>query len=574
MRRHRGRITAAALLGALLLAACGGGSSGSGGAITTAPGTDSLVSQDHNPIVARNSPAIAVNPTQPTNMVIVDRVDRPDYTAGVHVTNNGGGNWQDVGLKLPAGNKDKLFAPAAAYDGKGTLYVSYVTLSGPGNSPDSFWVARSGDGGLTFDEPSAVAGPFTFQTSLAADPKTGRLFASWLQSNPTATMCLLCFAQTGLPIMVTHSDDGGRSWSPPAQVSDPGRARVGGPALAVDPDGNPAVLYYDYGSDRVDWENTDGTYDGKSTLVVARSTDKGLRFEPGRVVDANIVPTGRFLVYLPVSPGFAIGKNGHMIAAWADGRSGDADVLLRRSTDGGKTWSKPVQVNRGTKGDGVPQDFPAIGIAPGGRIDVVYYDRTLDRRGTTADVLLSSSSDGGASFSRTVRVNLQSSNRRVGPDASPFSKEADFGTHIAVASLSGGAVAVWTDTRNGTLDNAKQDVYANSVALADNRPVSLPFRLLAGVGVLLGLAGIALFLLSRRGHRRTPPTGEEPAAATPTDVPPPPLVPPPRPSGSTRSSASCCWAPPSRGAAWRRRCAPWLEPVRVLLLALARRSMW
>ena len=82
-----------------------------------------LVSQDRNPIIARNSPVLAVNPVQRTNMVVVDRVDRPDYTAGVHVTNNGGSNWADVGLKLPTGNRGKPFAPSAAYDGKGTLYV-------------------------------------------------------------------------------------------------------------------------------------------------------------------------------------------------------------------------------------------------------------------------------------------------------------------------------------------------------------------------------------------------------------------------------------------------------------------
>jgi hypothetical protein len=382
---------------ALLLAACAGGDGDAAnvGEITVAPSGDVLVSQDRNPIIARNSPVLAVNPVQGTNMVIVDRVDRPDYTAGVHVTNNGGGNWAEVGLKQPTGNSGKLFAPSAAYDGKGTLYVSYVTLSGSGNSPDSLWVARSGDGGLTFDEPTKVAGPDTFQTSLAADPKSGRLFASWVQSNPVATMCPLCFAQTGLPIMVSRSDDGGRTWSPPAQVSDAGRMRVGAPSLAVDPDGNPAVLYLDYGADRVDWENLPGTYDGTFTLVLARSTDKGLRYEPGRIVDTDIVPPGRFLVYLPVSPGFAIGANGDMLAVWADGRSGDSDILLRRSTDDGRTWTRPVPVNRGTVGDGVPQDMPSVSVAPGGRIDVVYYDRTLDRLGTNADVLLSSSSNSG-----------------------------------------------------------------------------------------------------------------------------------------------------------------------------------
>ena len=370
------------------------------------PGEDVLVSQDRNPIIARNSPVLAVNPTQRTNMVVVDRVDRPDYTAGVHVTNNGGGNWQDVALKLPAGSRGKLFAPSAAYDGKGMLYVSYVTLSGPGNSPDSYWVARSGDGGLNFDEPTKIAGAHTFQTSLAVDPKSGRLFAAWLQSKPEATMCILCFAQTGLPIVVSRSDDGGRTWSPPAQVSDAGRMRVGAPALAVDDDGNPAVLYLDYGNDRLGL--------GEPARHLRRQVQPGagpLR-RPGPALGAG--PGGRRrhgaarpLPRLPAgeprrSPSV---RNGDMYAVWADGRSGDADVLLRRSTDDGKTWSKPVQVNRGTAGDGVPQDMPSVGVAPGGRVDVVYYDRTIDRRGSTADVLLSSSSNSGKSFSKTIRLS-------------------------------------------------------------------------------------------------------------------------------------------------------------------------
>jgi hypothetical protein len=526
-KRSKTRVVAGAMLLALLLAACGGGGGSSGvDELRVAP-PDVLVSQDRNPIIARNSPALAVNPTQRTNMVVVDRVDRPDYTAGVHVTNNGGGNWQDIALKLPAGNKGKLFAPAAAYDAHGMLYVSYVTLSGPGNSPDSFWVARSGDGGLNFDEPTKIAGPHTFQTTLAADPKSGRLFAAWLQSKPEATMCVLCFAQTGLPIVVSRSDDGGRTWTAPAQVSDGGRMRIGAPALAVDQDGNPSVLYFDYGNDRLDWENLAGTYDGKFSLVVARSGDQGVRWEPGRVVDSDIVPIGRFLVYLPVSPGFAIGKDGTMVAVWADGRNGDADILLRRSTDNGKTWGKLVRVNRGTNGDGVPQDMPSVSISPGGRIDVVYYDRSSDKRGSTADVLLSSSSNSGTSFSKTFRLSKESSSRKVGPEGSRYSQEADFGTHIAIASLPGGAIAAWTDTREGTPEGGKQDIFANSVPLSEKTSVSLAFKLLAAFGILLSIAGIALFVLSRKGRQKAPPVAPVEESRGDRPPPPPPLIPSP-----------------------------------------------
>ncbi len=514
---------------ALLAAACGGGGAtgNTSTEVSVSPAGNALVSQDRNPIIARNSPTIVVNPRDGNRMVVVDRVDLPDYTAGVHVSNDAGASWQDVALNLPSGNKGKLFAPSAVYDAKGTLYVSYVTLSGGGNSPDSFWMTRSTNDGSTFDEPTKVAGAHTFQTAIAADQRNGRLFAAWVQSNPKATMCNRCYAETGIPIVVTRSDDGGRTWTAPAQVSDGGRARVGSVSLAVGPDGNPAVLYLDYGADKLDWENLPGTYDGKFTLVVARSTDEGKRFEPCVVVDADIVPPARFLIYLPVSPAFAIGKNGDMVATWADSRNGDADILLRRSTNGGKTWSKPVRVNRGTPGDGVPQDLPTVDIAPGGRVDVVYYDRTLDRRGSTADVLLSSSSDGARSFATTVRLSTRSSNREVGPETSPHATEADFGTQISVRSLPRGAIAVWTDTRNGTLDNGKQDIFSGSVALSDNRPIGLAYRLIAGVGVVLGLVGGFVLVRARRSRKQVPTPA--PTDGPPTDLPPPPppLVPSP-----------------------------------------------
>ena len=138
------------------------------------------------------------------------------------------------------------------------------------------------------------------------------------------------------------------------------------------------------------------------------------------------------------------------------------------SGDGGRTWTEPVPVNRGAAGDGVPQDMPAVAVAPGGRVDVAYYDRTVDPRGSTVDVVLSSSSDGGESFTKHVRLTTQPSSCKVGPQSSPHVEEADFGSRLAVASLAGGAVVACTDTRNGTADTGKQDIFSTSVRLSDN----------------------------------------------------------------------------------------------------------
>lgn len=522
------KLRAALIVATLAFALFGATASAAPGGIpsSTPAANNVLVNQDNSVITAHNSPSLAQNPVNPAQLVVVDRVDRPDYSAEISISNDDGQTWQDSSLVLPTGSMSKLFAPTAAFDRQGTLYVLFVTLSGPGNGPDSVWIERSSNGGLNFDQPSRVTGANAFQTAMVVDQRTGRIFATWLQSNPTATHCNLCFAETGLPVELSYSDDQGRSWSSPAQVSDTGRALIGAPALAIDSQGNPDVLYYDYGSDDQDWDNTPGVYAAKFSLVLARSRDRGLTFSAGIVVDADIVPPHRFLVYLPDTPGFAIGDDGRLVAAWADARAGESDILVRSSTDGGTTWGAPVRVNQDPAGDGVSKDHPAVSVAPDGRVDVLYYDRILDRRGTTADVFLSSSNNGGKSFPTVQRVSSVSSDRQVGPQGSPYDNEADFGTRIALLSSNSHAVAVWTDTRAGTPDNGKQDIYSGVVGIPGAKGLSGAQLGIAVGGVLLGLAGIGLFVSARR--KRAPGDAPPPPPSR-IDTPPPlpPLVPTP-----------------------------------------------
>jgi hypothetical protein len=523
--RYSIRLLSAVVAVVLVLAASAGLAGASAGVPSTTPAANNvLVNQDNSVITAHNSPSLAQNPAKPNQLVVVDRVDRQDYNATIHISNDDGKTWQDSTLVLPAGSMSKLFAATAVFDKQGILYVQFVTLSGPGNSPDSVWIERSTDGGISFDQPSHITGANAFQTSLAVDRKTGRLFSVWLQSNATATHCNLCFAQTGLPIVLSYSDDQGRSWSQPAQVSDTGRAMIGAPALAIDSHGNPDVLYYDYGSDTLDWNDLPGTYGGKFTLVLARSTDRGATFSPGVVVDADIVPPGRFLVYLPTSPGFAIGTDGRLVATWADARYGEADILARTSTDGGTQWSAPVKVNRDANGDGVNKSHPAVSVAPSGRIDILYYDDILDHRGTTADVFMSSSTNGGASFPTLKRVSSESSALAVGPQGTPFDNNADFGTRIAVLSQAHQTIAVWTDTRSGSPDTGRQDIYSGVVGFPTSGLTSLQ-KLVVAIGILLGIIGVGLFLLSRR--RQSP---EATSAAPPPTIDTPPPLPPLVPS--------------------------------------------
>jgi hypothetical protein len=94
---------------------------------------------------------------------------------------------------------------------------------------------------------------------------------------------------------------------------------------------------------------------------------------------------------------FASGPNGLLVAAWQDSRfaGGARDgIAFARSTDGGNTWSVPVQ------GNAVPAAqalLPAVSVRPDGLIGVLYYDLrsdTPDPATLLADAWLATSSDG------------------------------------------------------------------------------------------------------------------------------------------------------------------------------------
>lgn len=99
-------------------------------------------------------------------MIVVNRVDRPRFTAALHWSVDRGKSWRTSALPLPEG-KDRPDAPDAAFAPNGILYVICVNLEGRGNQPENLWLAKSRDGGRTLSRPVRVAGDLTFQARLA-----------------------------------------------------------------------------------------------------------------------------------------------------------------------------------------------------------------------------------------------------------------------------------------------------------------------------------------------------------------------------------------------------------------------
>ncbi|MGH9069778.1 MAG: sialidase family protein [Acidimicrobiales bacterium] len=490
-----------------------------------------LASTDNSPITANDTPTLVQDPANAADLVIVNRVDRPGFAAVIEYSTNSGHSWHASALQAPPESSYQaalsvvphtLYAPEALFDAKGTLYVVFVTLSGPGNQPDGVWVESSTDGGQSFRPPTAVAGPESYEVSATIDQASGKLFVSWLQAKPF--LCVLCFPATGYPIVVSDSTDGGQTWSTPLRVSDPGLARIGAPTIALDALGNPYVLYYDYEGDTLDWGNLPGHYRGTFTLYLARSTNGGATYGPGELVNAAIFPTRRFIPYLAPRPGLAIGESGIIAVAWPDARSGTPQVLLETSTDGGAAWTAPVVISK-DGGQGQFQRLPAVGIAPNGRIDVGYYGGS----GSTTDFFVSSSVDGGRTFSEPTQVSTKPSNLVVGPPGSPyFSAQADFGSKNSLVSLDHQVLVAWTDTRNGAVFDGRQQIYFASLPAAAPAGAGGPGALLLGVvvaGGFLALVGLGLLIAairSRRGKRSRVRLAGPPPLPAPSDLPPPP----------------------------------------------------
>ena len=411
-------------------------------------------------VTANDSPTVVRNPTDANNVVVTNRIDRPGYDAGVHWSKDGGASWSSTTLPLPAG-RDRRYAPDAAFAADGTLYILYVNLEGSGNDPQELWLARSSDGGATFQGPYPIAGRYAFQARLAVDAN-GAIYVTYLHATEVGLLTM----PGPTEILLQKSTDRGQTFSPPVQVSDPQRAHVGAATPVIDSSGNLSVMYEDFKGDARDFLNLPGpAWETPFALVLTRSPNHGQSFDAGRELDSGLVPSGRFLVYLPTIPSITAGPNMSLYAAWADARSGADRVYLRKSSDGGQTWGALVTVSTGITDNSVSAWLPAVSAAPNGRVDVVYYQGHRNTGDNLIRAYLASSGDGGGSFA-TTPASTSAFLSSIGPTTGPSYLPPDMGSKLGVDSDNSGAVVAWTDARKGTPDTGRQDIGFASAAIS------------------------------------------------------------------------------------------------------------
>lgn len=429
---------------------------------------------------AHNSPMLVADPSDRRFVAMAGRQDHPGFGCELDLSGDGGQTWAPANpvKRLPSG-AEECYGSEAAFDRSGRLYFLFVGLHTSGHTPMGAFLTSSTNRGRTFTEPRKILDGNAFAVRMAIDTSMGskgRIHVVWLQA--TSDPGLGSLPSPPNPIFSAYSDNGGKSFSPRTQVSDPQRRFVVAPALALGPNHTVHVLYYDLGDDARDYHGLEGPpWEGTWSLVASSSRDGGRRFDPGSTVDDAIVPTERVLLIFTMPPA-TIGADAHgsVFVAWDDARSGDPDIMLRRSGDAGHTWAASVRLNDDAMANGRWQYLPHLSVAPNGRVDVIFYDRRNDPANVHNDVYYTSSADGGRTFSSNIKLNRLSSNPRSGIRylLAYAGTRVEFGVRLAITSWDDAALAAWTDSRY-TIESdisvnsgpTEHDVYAARINIAN-----------------------------------------------------------------------------------------------------------
>ena len=353
-------------------------------------------------------PWVDVNPTDLDNIVGTWQQDRwsdggaRGLVAGV--STNGGKSWRDVVIpkvSVCSGNDSYLRAsdPWLSFAPNGDLY--HISLSANGGItaagfPNSaILVSKSTNGGTTWGDPVALKtdnGPniLNDKESLTADRTSSNyVYAVWdrleiANENANPVQVFLHAIGSRGPTWFSRTTNGGASWEPARIIYDPGEInQTIGNQIVVLPNGD-VLDFFDLIFNFTNKDKARGF-----NVAFIRSSDKGATWSRAKIVDRLALvtvrdpDTGQIVRSQDFNPDVAVDpSNGNLYIVWQDGRfSGGtrSDIAFTMSTDGGSTWSPTVKLDQNSAGTSA--FLPSVHVAANGTVGVSFYDF---RNNTTA----------------------------------------------------------------------------------------------------------------------------------------------------------------------------------------------
>ncbi len=410
----------------VMVSLCAACDSGSSPTLRSSQSSQSLaaakvvdVSRDE---LSQNETPLALNPTNPLNLVTGANDWNYNDGCAVNATFDGGKTWTRTlpdGF-LPGVTKytndpavpgtglyDAGGDPVVAFGPDGTAYFVCQAFNFTPPYQIALLVSRSRDGGRTWldgakDKLTQVNtwngngkskgsnGQFPDHESIYVDwnpasPFYGRIYVTWVQFS----------GQTHSPVQVAYSSDGARTFSTPVAITSSTIRNNQDARLTSAPDGT-LFLTFD-----------NGVQGGKGTVMyVAKSRDGGATWTQPFQFAAFRNPVCTFPPYCFNIAGGAFrsggsypspaynATDGRLYAIFPDIRGAFAQVYwTSASADDLTRWSAPTAIAPAA-GDRFQAE---MSIAPNGRIDVSFYDRSYTQN-QLVDLTLASSDDGGATW--------------------------------------------------------------------------------------------------------------------------------------------------------------------------------
>ncbi|WAH97386.1 exo-alpha-sialidase [Arthrobacter sp. MMS18-M83] len=458
------------------------------------------VNTDCEGTAPRNETTIAVNPVNPRNLIggVNDfqlsvspggTVHETGYSRA-HVTFDGGATW----TTSPIPDEDRYSStgdPAIAFDAAGTAYYATLGLtSSQGKfcctNPDVV-VSHSSNGGQAWSAPAVVAAGSGIMTS-AGIFNDKEYIAAWGTGNAIVTWTRFNLGLRGTftssPIFDSVTHDGGNTWSEPQQISGSAPFCVGAfstPANTCNQNQFSVPVVAADGSIHVAFENLSNfaTFRDQYLVVKVSPSTGALVAGPNKVADLvdgfTDYPIAFYGRQTLQDSEFRVNSAGNLVAdptnashlavVWSDMRNStlpapsdpysavtNADVVLSQSNDGGATWSAPVAINE-------PNDqfFPWAVYGADGLLRVGYFDRSYDPGNHKYGYTLATETAPGALSFTTHQVSTTLSDPTQGERwfsrttvNAAFPHPTTFmGDYSGIADLpSGATAALWTDMRN------------------------------------------------------------------------------------------------------------------------------
>jgi len=274
---------------------------------------------------------------------------------------------------------------------------------------------------------TATPGFFT-EPSVAVNPANPKQVVAVFQDNAHAA----------------YSTDAGRSWTVAEGVEAKNYRISGDVSTAFDNRGHAFICYIAF--DKLGTSNYWAHGATRNGIFVRRSLDGGKTWEGEHIPVAE----------QPTAPGipfedkpYIVADNtksrfaGNLYVGWTRWRLTDSQMVLSRSTDDGKTWSAPIEIDAHP---GLPRDDNGAAegfdgaVAPDGTLYAIWSQDD--------DIMFTSSRDGGKSFSR-ARGAIHTAPIMFAVDTL---ERANGFPQIAVAPGGKRLYIAWSDYRNGDID--------------------------------------------------------------------------------------------------------------------------